>query len=233
MTQYHITTFYKFFDIQQPLKEQAVLKYFCVQQKLLGTILVAHEGLNGTVAGSAESIEKLKEKLFTYGLSEGDFKYSTTYVKPFNRMKVRLKKELITMKQDNVDPTKVVGTYVTSHSWNDLISQDDVVVLDTRNDFEVKYGTFENAINPKIDKFTEFADYVKQNLDPKTHKKIAMFCTGGIRCEKASAYMLNLGFEEVYHLKGGILQYMTDVSKYESKWQGDCFVFDDRIAVRP
>jgi UPF0176 protein len=150
---------------------------------------------------------------------------------PFRRLKVRLKKEIVTLGDPSADPTVRVGTYVAAADWNALLDAPDVVLIDTRNEFEVEMGTFEGAIDPTIKSFSEFKDFVRSRLDPKTNKKVAMFCTGGIRCEKASAYMLTQGFEEVYHLKGGILKYLEDVPQAQSRWSGECFVFDERVAL--
>ncbi len=161
-----------------------------------------------------------------------DYKESFVDIQPFKRTKVKLKKEIVTMGVDGIDPKRIVGTYVEPQQWNDLISDPDVVLVDTRNQYEVEIGTFKNAVNPATDTFREFPEYVKQNLDPQKHKKVAMFCTGGIRCEKSTAYLKEQGFEEVYHLKGGILKYLEEVPPQEqSLWQGECFVFDDRVTV--
>jgi UPF0176 protein len=200
---------------------------------LCGSLLVAPEGINGTLAApTQEAIEKMVKLLHEKtGLPLETIKYATAPAKPFNRLKIRLKKELITFKQPSADPTKQVGTYIAPKDWNELISQPDVVVLDTRNVYETLVGTFEKAIDPKIQKFTDFATYVRENLNPEKHKKIAMFCTGGIRCEKASAFMLAEGFEEVYHLQGGILKYLEEIPRENSLWNGECYVFDHRMAV--
>jgi UPF0176 protein len=202
------------------------------EHQVRGTLLLAHEGINGTVSGSREAIDSLISWLnLQPGLENIDVKESTSKEKPFKRTKVKLKKEIVTMGVEDIDPRKVVGTYVEPADWNNLISDPEVVLVDTRNDYEFAVGTFENAINPNTESFREFPDYVKQNLDPKKHKKVAMFCTGGIRCEKSTAYMKQQGFEEVYHLKGGILKYLEEVPKESTSWQGECFVFDDRVTV--
>lgn len=231
---YKIIAFYKFFSIQSSLEEHNFLKLFFEScPDIVGSILIAYEGLNGTVGGTSESIDAfcilLTER---YGFKPDDYKFSYAHIQPFNKLRVRLKKEIVSLKQSECNPTKMVGHYVSPKDWNDVISQDDIILLDVRNDFEVKVGSFNNAINPETTSFSEFSDYVDVNLDPKTHKKIAMFCTGGIRCEKASSYMLSRGFEEVYHLKGGILKYLEEIPESESQWHGDCFVFDKRIAVQ-
>lgn len=201
-----------------------------------GTLLVAQEGINGTIAGSNAEIKQFLEWLqtdtaFAKRFTELDCKYSYVDEQPFHRTKVKLKKEIVTMGITDIDPNKVVGTYVEAQDWNELISDPETILIDTRNDYEVGIGTFQNAINPNTETFREFPEYVKQNLDPEKHKKVAMFCTGGIRCEKASAYMKEQGFEEVYHLKGGILKYLEKVEQNNSLWNGECFVFDDRVAV--
>lgn len=197
-----------------------------------GTLLLANEGINGTVAGSRSSVDALLHWLQQdERLNPISYKESFSEEQPFNRTKVKLKKEIVTLGVEGIDPRKVVGTYVSPRDWNNLISDPDVVVVDTRNDYEVEIGTFKNAINPKTETFREFPDYVKQNLSPEKHKKVAMFCTGGIRCEKSTAYLKEQGFDEVYHLEGGILKYLEEVPAEESLWEGECFVFDGRIAV--
>ncbi len=202
------------------------------QHQVRGTLLLAHEGINGTVSGSREAIDNLLSWLNRQpGLENIDVKESISETKPFKRTKVKLKKEIVTMGVEDIDPRKVVGTYVAPKEWNELIQDPEVLLVDTRNEYEYAVGTFENAINPKTESFREFPEYVKQNLDPNKHKKVAMFCTGGIRCEKSTAYMKQQGFEEVYHLKGGILKYLEEVPKEQTTWKGECFVFDDRVTV--
>ena len=202
-----------------------------------GTLLLAPEGINGTIAAFPEEMDKmvafLDEKLGVRSADEAacEFKFSHASEKPFNRLKVRIKKELITLRKPEANPHKQVGEYVEAKDWNDLINDPDVILVDTRNDYETKVGIFEGAIDPDMKIFTEFPEWVEKNLDPKKDKKVAMFCTGGIRCEKASSYMLAQGFENVYHLKGGILQYLEEVPEEESKWDGECFVFDQRVSV--
>lgn len=215
-----------FEQIQEPLRE------FCVEQGLKGTLLLALEGINGTVAGPRQGIDALLGYFRNDSrLADIDYKESFDKEMPFYRMKVRLKKEIVKLAVDGLDPNKEVGQYVAPQDWNALISDPDVVLIDTRNDYEVEIGTFKGALDPKTDTFTEFPAYVAQEFSPEKHKKVAMFCTGGIRCEKASAYMLQQGFENVYHLQGGILNYLEQVPKSESLWQGECFVFDNRVAV--
>ncbi|RDI58900.1 UPF0176 protein [Microvirga subterranea] len=212
------------------------MRALCTGLDLKGTLLLASEGINGTVAGRAEAIDALVAELRQGVLFQGrldnlELKFSTAAEMPFRRMKVRLKKEIVTLGSPEADPVARVGTYVSARDWNRLLEDSDIVLIDTRNDFEVAMGTFEGAVDPRIKSFSEFRDFVAKDLDPAKHRKVAMFCTGGIRCEKASAYMLAKGFEEVYHLKGGILQYLEDVPEAESRWQGGCFVFDERIAL--
>jgi UPF0176 protein len=230
--QYVVCALYKFValknykDLQQPLLK--LLK----ANNIHGTLLLAHEGINGTVAGSRESIDILLAWFESQpGLQGIDNKESLSHEAPFKRTKVKLKKEIVTMGVEDIDPNKVVGTYVEPKAWNDLINDPEVLLVDTRNDYEVAVGTFNNAIDPMTETFREFPEYVEKNLDPKKHKKVAMFCTGGIRCEKSTAYLKQQGFEEVYHLKGGILKYLEEIPKEESAWQGECFVFDDRVTV--
>jgi len=231
-----VVALYKFVD--QPdfesLKEP--IASFCCERGIRGTLLLAPEGINGTVAGTPEAIDQLigwleDGNLFGGRFRDGEVKYSSAPHMPFHRMKVRLKAEIVTLRAPEANPGKQVGAYVDPEDWNALIAQDDIVVIDTRNDYEVALGTFENAVDPKTQTFTEFKDYVAANLDPQKHKKVAMFCTGGIRCEKASSYMLSQGFEEVFHLKGGILNYLEKVPEEQSSWDGECFVFDERVAV--
>ncbi|WP_417502420.1 rhodanese-related sulfurtransferase [Marinobacter sp.] len=197
-----------------------------------GTLLLAREGINGTIAGSRQGIDAVQAWLGADARFNGiDYKESFVDIQPFKRTKVKLKKEIVTMGVDGIDPKRIVGTYVEPAEWNALISDPEVLLVDTRNQYEVEIGTFEHAINPATDTFREFPDYVKQNLDPAKHKKVAMFCTGGIRCEKSTAYLREQGFDEVYHLKGGILKYLEEVPEEESLWKGECFVFDDRVTV--
>jgi UPF0176 protein len=197
-----------------------------------GTLLLAEEGINGTVSGSREGVDALLAWLRADPrLADLDHKESYCDQQPFYRTKVKLKKEIVTLGVPGVDPNQQVGRYVEAKDWNALISDPEVLLIDTRNGYEVAIGTFEGAIDPKTQSFREFPHYIREHFDPRKHKKVAMFCTGGIRCEKASSYMLSAGFEEVYHLKGGILKYLEEVPREHSKWQGDCFVFDNRVAV--
>jgi UPF0176 protein len=195
-------------------------------------LLLANEGINGTIAGSRTAINNVLDWLRNDPrLSDIDFKESFTDNLPFNRAKVKLKKEIVTMGIEGIDPKGIVGTYVNPKDWNSLISDPDVILVDTRNDYEFKVGTFRNAINPYTESFREFPNYVRENLDPIKDKKVAMFCTGGIRCEKSTAFLKEQGFDEVYHLKGGILKYLEEVPPEETLWEGECFVFDERVTV--
>ncbi len=228
-----VAALYKFVRLEDYKSLRAPLLDLCQKNGIKGILLLAREGLNGTVAGSRVAIDSLKAYLnqdprFQEGV---EYKESFADEMPFYRMKVRLKKEIVTIGLDDVDPTRTVGTYLTPDEWNRVISDPEVVLIDTRNDYEVDIGTFKGAINPKTRTFREFPEYVQKHFDPKKNKKVAMFCTGGIRCEKASAYMKQAGFEEVYHLKGGILKYLEEMPKEKSLWEGECFVFDQRIAV--
>jgi UPF0176 protein len=208
------------------------LKALCDAHRIKGTILLAEEGINAGVAGPQAGIEAFMAYLAADGrFSDLKEKYSYTEAQPFHRMKVKAKKEIIALGRPEVDPTKQVGTYVKAKDWNAVISDPDVILVDTRNSYEVEVGTFQGALDPNTRSFRQFPEYVEHNLDATKHKKVAMFCTGGIRCEKASSLLLAQGFEEVYHLEGGILKYLEDVSPEESLWQGECFVFDGRVAV--
>lgn len=229
MSKIIVAAFYQFIPLSDFQELQSCLKILCEAHKIKGIILLAKEGINGTVAGSRDAIDTLKFFLETHykGL---EYKESLAQKMPFHRMKVRLKKEIVTLGIPEINPCKQVGIYVAPKDWNDLISDPEVLVIDTRNDYEVKIGHFSGALNPETSSFTEFPDYVK-TLDKAKHPRIAMYCTGGIRCEKASSYLLSQGFEEVYHLKGGILKYLEIVPPEKSLWEGECFVFDDRVAV--
>ena len=232
MSKVVVCALYKFVELKNYVELREPLQTVLEDNAIRGTLLLASEGINGTVAGSREAIDTMLAWLDAQpGLDNIVYKESFDDSMPFYRTKVKLKKEIVTMGVEGIDPKRVVGTYVKPHEWNDLISDPDVVLVDTRNDYEVQIGTFKNAINPKTETFREFPSYVKENLNPEKHKKVAMFCTGGIRCEKSTAYMLEQGFEEVYHLEGGILKYLEEVPKEETLWEGDCFVFDNRVSV--
>ncbi len=230
-----VLAFYKFAPLPDCAALKPVLARFCCARGIRGTFILAPEGINGTVAGTPAAIDALAEWLdgdavWAGRLKGAEAKYSTAAEMPFLRMKVRLKPEIVTLRAPEADPSRLVGTYVAPHDWNGLIARNDVTVIDTRNDYEVKLGTFTRALDPGTRNFTEFKDYVA-TLDPARHPKVAMFCTGGIRCEKASAYMLAQGFKEVFHLKGGILSYLETVPEAESRFSGECFVFDERVSV--
>jgi UPF0176 protein len=233
---YEVAALYQFVPLPDFRELKDPLHKLCLDLGIRGTLLLAQEGINGTVAGSHEAIDALMTELregalFMGRLDNLELKFSTATEMPFKRMKVRLKKEIVTLGDPQTDPLRRVGTYVTPAEWNRLLEQPGIVLLDTRNDFEVELGTFEGAVDPRIKRFSEFKDFVKNELDPAQHRKVAMFCTGGIRCEKASSYMLAQGFEEVFHLKGGILKYLEEVPETESRWNGGCFVFDERVAL--
>ncbi|MBL4820848.1 MAG: rhodanese-related sulfurtransferase [Gammaproteobacteria bacterium] len=223
---YHFAKFPDFEEFRVPLLQ------LMQKRGVRGTLLLAHEGINGTIAGSREGVDAVislirKDQRFG-GLVA---KESYVEINPFYRTKIKLKKEIVTMGVADIDPNLIVGTYVEPKDWNELISDPDVILVDTRNKYEVKIGTFKSALDPQTESFREFPEYVKQNLDPARHKKVAMFCTGGIRCEKSTAYLRQQGFEDVYHLKGGILKYLEDVPRAKSLWEGECFVFDNRVTV--
>ncbi|HEY5654006.1 MAG TPA: rhodanese-related sulfurtransferase, partial [Pontiella sp.] len=223
---YKFTTLNDYKDMRQPLLD------FMLEREIRGTLLLSTEGINGTVAGEGRAIEELLAFLRSDARLSGlEHKLSFAEENPFYRTKVRLKKEIVTLGVEGIDPLKTVGTYVEPKEWNKLISDPETLLIDTRNDYEISIGTFRNAINPNTDSFREFPEYVQNHLSPEINKKVAMFCTGGIRCEKSTAYLKELGFEEVYHLKGGILKYLEDVPEDDSLWEGECFVFDNRVAV--
>jgi len=230
-----VAAFYQFAALPDFRELREPLRALCSGLGLKGSVLLAEEGINGTVAGPTEGIDALvaelqRGTLFGARLDNLELKYSQSEEMPFQRMKVRLKKEIVTLGAA-VDPTRQVGTYVEPADWNALISEPDTLVIDTRNEFEVAMGTFEGAVDPHLRNFGQFKEFTAEKLDPAKHRKIAMFCTGGIRCEKASAYLLAQGFGEVYHLKGGILRYLEGVPEAESRWRGECFVFDERVAL--
>ena len=202
------------------------------QHSVKGTLLLAPEGINGTIAGGRDEIDAVLAWLTQQEQFKNlSYKESYTDTEPFYRTKVKLKKEIVTMGIEDIDPNNIVGTYVKPENWNDLISDPDVLLVDTRNDYETSIGTFKGAVNPNTETFREFPDYAQQHLNPENHKKVAMFCTGGIRCEKSTAFLKQQGFEEVYHLQGGILKYLEEVPAEQSLWEGECFVFDNRVSV--
>ena len=223
---YHFAKFSDFADWREPLTEIGKNNEVC------GSVLVASEGVNGTIAGPRNGVDHF----LNYIKSDGRFKtmiHKESYAnyQPFGRMRVRLKNEIVKMGLPEIDPTEEVGTYVAPQEWNALISDSEVLLIDTRNDFEVQLGSFKGAINPHTEAFNHFPEFAAQHLDKNKHKKVAMFCTGGIRCEKASAFLLKEGFDEVFHLQGGILNYLEKVPESESLWEGNCFVFDNRVTV--
>jgi len=231
-----VAAFYQFARLPDFRELRAPLRTFCAGLELKGSILLAAEGINGTVAGPDDGIDALVEELRQGALFGGrldrlELKFSRATALPFGRMKVRLKKEIVTLGDAKTDPMRQVGIYVEPSDWNALIAAPDTIVIDTRNSFEVAMGTFEGALDPDIASFGQFKAFAAQALDRAKHRKIAMFCTGGIRCEKASSLLLAQGFTEVYHLKGGILRYLEEVPEAESRWRGECFVFDERIAL--
>ena len=231
-----IIALYQFCEITNPKKLQIILKKELKNLQILGTIIIGHEGINGTVSGSETNINKaLKFLKSDSRFSDLDIKYSFSNKAPFLRLKVKIKKEIVTMGIDDIKPTTQAGKYVSYDQWNSLLNDEDTVLIDTRNDYEYSIGTFKNSINPKTSNFKEFPNWVKKQKfteEVKKSKNIAMFCTGGIRCEKASSYMKNEGFKNVYHLKGGILKYLENTDIKNSLWQGECFVFDDRVSVK-
>lgn len=232
MSQTVVAALYKFVILEDYIELAPRLKSLCDEFNIKGTLLLAREGINGTISGDRKGIDELLAFLTNDGRFEGlSYKESFDEHQPFYRMKVKLKKEIVTMGIEGIDPKKIVGTYVKPKDWNALISDPDVVLVDTRNSYEYDIGTFEGAIDPKTTTFREFPEYVAKNFDPSKHKKVAMFCTGGIRCEKSTAFMKEQGFEEVYHLEGGILKYLEEVPEEESMWRGECFVFDNRVSV--
>jgi UPF0176 protein len=227
---YQFTALPDFRDLREPLR------LLCGGLDLKGSVLLADEGINGTLAGSRDAVFKMIEflrsgNLFNGRLDNLEPKFSIAAAMPFRRLKIRLKKEIVTLGDVGTDPTRQVGIYVEPADWNDLIASPETLLIDTRNAFEVAMGTFEGAVDPGIRSFGQFKDFAARRLDPAKHHRIAMFCTGGIRCEKASSYLLSRGFAEVYHLKGGILKYLETVPEPNSRWRGECFVFDERVAL--
>ena len=229
-----VAALYKFVEINDLLSLQDNLYNICEENNIMGTILIADEGINGTISGKDNQIKQTISSLLSdERFSNLEIKYSSTDKQPFHRMKVRLKKEIVTIGLPEINPNKKVGTYVKPEDWNDLISDPNVIVIDTRNKYETKIGSFQNAIDPETLSFREFPSWVKKfkNSKDNTNKKIAMFCTGGIRCEKASSLMKEEGFEDVYHLQGGILKYLEKIDRENSLWDGECFVFDQRVCL--
>ena len=228
-----VSAFYKFAHVCDCEALRAVLVGQCQTSAIKGTILIAPEGINGTIAGTLAAIDGIEAWLRADPrFADLETKRSQASSEPFQRLKVKIKPEIVTFGVLNTNPIEGTGTYVEAQDWNTLIRDPDVTVIDTRNTYEVKVGSFPGALDPGTAAFNDFPDFVSQSLDPGRHRKVAMFCTGGIRCEKASAYMLSQGFAEVYHLKGGILKYLETVPSGESLWQGECFVFDERVALQ-
>jgi UPF0176 protein len=226
-----VAALYRFQAVPDPEGLAAVLRAACAESDICGTLIVASEGINGTIAAASEAQMAAVLALISGHFEELELKKSVTREKPFQRMKVKVKREIVTLGMPAIDPTKSVGKYVDAKDWNALIADPGVVVIDTRNSFEFEKGTFERALDPGTKAFKDFPDFVEKTLDPAKHKKIAMFCTGGIRCEKASSYLIAKGFEQVFHLKGGILKYLEEVPEAQSKWRGRCFVFDERDSL--
>tara|TARA_Y100000588_G_C14046762_1_gene835313 strand:- start:289 stop:1032 length:744 start_codon:yes stop_codon:yes gene_type:complete len=232
MKKYTVATFYKFTPLPDFEAQKAPILEVMKEHNLLGTVILADEGINGSVAGKREDIVHFYHHIKSDPrLEDIWFKETHDDFIPFDKAKVKFRKEIVTMGVKGVNPLKNVGTYLSPEEWDQLLSDPDVVLVDTRNDYEFNLGTFKNAVNPKTANFREFPEYVQNNLMDKKDKKIAMFCTGGIRCEKSTAYLKNLGFENVYHLEGGILNYLEKTPEDKSLWGGTCFVFDDRIAI--
>ncbi|KTT03516.1 hypothetical protein NS376_08330 [Pseudomonas oryzihabitans] len=227
-----VAALYKFVTLDDYVQLREPLLQTLLAHDVKGTLLLAEEGINGTVSGSRAGIDAVLAWLRADPrLVDIDHKESYCAEQPFYRTKVKLKKEIVTLGVPGVDPNQRVGTYVEPQDWNALVDDPEVLVIDTRNDYEVGIGSFKGAINPKTKSFRDFPAYIREHFDPARHKKVAMFCTGGIRCEKASSFMLQEGFPEVFHLKGGILKYLEEVPAAESRWEGECFVFDNRVTV--
>ncbi|RCL00481.1 MAG: putative sulfurtransferase [Candidatus Tokpelaia sp. JSC085] len=231
---YTVATLYCFSPLPDFAELRVPLLTLCGENDIMGTLLLATEGINGSIAGSQWGVEQVVSFVTSLpGFANPELKYSSAQTRPFHRMKVRLKKEIVTMGIDGVDPLKEVGIHILPQEWNALIQHKDTMLIDTRNDYEYAIGRFMGAVHPKIRSFRELPRWLREhNAEMKKARKIAMFCTGGIRCEKSTSYMRSsLGFDNVYHLKGGILQYLKDIPQGESLWQGECFVFDKRISV--
>jgi len=228
---FKIMAFYEFAKIDDLSYMTERIKSYCKEENIRGTVIVAPEGINGTLAGLISSIDKFTEFINNLGFINLNRKYSLAKIMPFYRLKVKEKKEIITMLGLSIDPSNPRGKMVSPNEWNELIKQDDTIVIDVRNEYESNIGSFNNALKPNTESFLEFKDYIDEKLSDSKDKNIAMFCTGGIRCEKASYYMKSQGFENVFQLNGGILKYLEDVDKKNSFWEGECFVFDNRVSV--
>jgi len=232
LSMFTVAALYHFTPFDNPAAMRDPLQAKCNELRIYGSLLIAKEGVNGTISGSCDGIKAIITHLRQLpGCSDLEYKESSSSLPPFPRMKVKLKKEIVTMGQTSVNPNARVGHYVAPKDWNELISAPDVAVIDTRNNYEVGIGTFQGAINPETKSFRDFPKWWEENKNRFKNKRIAMFCTGGIRCEKSTNYLLSQGLEEVYHLKGGILKYLEEVSEPQSTWKGNCFVFDSRVSV--
>jgi UPF0176 protein len=232
MSEIVVAALYRFVPLPDAVQLREPILRQMIEAGVRGTLLLAHEGINGTIAGSRAGIDRILSFLRSDPRLAGlDVKESGCQEMPFKRSRVRLKKEIVTMGVEGIDPLDALGTYVDPQDWNDLISDPDVTLIDTRNDYEVAIGTFQGAANPQTHSFRDFPRYVSEQLDPARHKKVAMFCTGGIRCEKSTALLKQRGFDHVYHLRGGILKYLEVIPEEQSRWEGDCFVFDRRVSV--
>ena len=230
---YKIAAMYRFVSLTDLPRLQAELKSSLLWHNISGTILIAPEGVNGTIAGLPDDLDQAVAILDkAVGISQGELKYSQAEIKPFGKLRVRIKKEIITMRRPEADPTVQTGIYVDASEWNNLISDPKTLLLDTRNTYETELGVFKGAVDPQVETFSAFADWIDANLDPEKHENVAVYCTGGIRDEKASSYLLHKGFKNVYQLKGGILKYLETVPKEQSLWEGSCFVFDRRVGVQ-
>ena len=227
-----VAALYRFVRLEDFENLRAPLLAFCEARDIRGTLLLAEEGINGTIAGTEQAISEVLAYLRGDNrLADLDCKFSYNTDRPFLRMKVKLKKEIVTMGRPGIDPNQCVGRYATPEQWNALVDDPECLVIDTRNDYEVEIGTFQGAINPNTTSFREFPEWVEENLDPSKHKKVAMFCTGGIRCEKSTSLLVSMGFEDVWHLQGGILNYLEKTPVEQTRWDGECFVFDSRVSV--
>lgn len=230
---YIVAALYKFVQLPDYVQLRDTLYDLMVENGVKGTLLLAEEGINGTICGSRQGIDTVKAWLDNEGRFDNiSYKESTAAEPAFYRTKVKLKSEIVTMGVAGINPAHIVGTYVKGDEWNQLLNDPETLVIDTRNDYEVAIGTFKNAVNPNTTNFREFPQWAADNLDNTKHKKVAMFCTGGIRCEKSTAFLKEQGFDEVYHLDGGILKYLEEMPEETSLWQGECFVFDQRVAVK-
>ena len=227
-----VAALYRFVRLDDYESMREPLLNFCTERGVKGTLLLAHEGVNGTISGSKTAIADVLSYLRSdERLTDLDCKFSYHEERPFLRMKVKLKREIVTMGLAGVDPNQSVGRYASPEEWNELVDDPECLVIDTRNDYEVEIGSFRGAINPGTKSFRDFPAWVDENLDPQKHKKVAMFCTGGIRCEKSTSLLVSKGFDDVWHLKGGILNYLEETPESSTRWEGECFVFDNRVAV--